>query len=412
MEIWVVFAAMTAAAAFVVLAPLARRSRGDAAETGTKTGAKTGAGAAGHDISVYKDQLAEVDRDLERGVIAAPEAEAARTEIARRLLKAAREAEEAPPAVDRGATLRRRAAAVMAVVVLPVVALGLYGRLGQPDMPDAPLAPRQEAKLETQSIDQLVAKVEAHLAKNPEDGQGWDLIAPVYMRMGRASDAAQAFRNAIRIAGSTPKREVQLGEALMNLAGGVVTAEARASFEKAKADAGDAGVLARMYLALALSQDGKLAESAAAWKALLATSKGGERWRPIAEKELAAVEAKLGGAPAPANAPDAAAGPAQGAAAPPTATPGPSAGDVASAAAMAPADRQKMIEGMVQRLAEHLDASGGSVEEWTRLIRALSVLGRTEEAKAAADKARAAMKDDEAGRGRIDALAKELGIAS
>ncbi|WP_407047967.1 tetratricopeptide repeat protein [Methyloraptor flagellatus] len=298
------------------------------------------------------------------------------------------------------------------MVVLPVVALGLYGRLGQPDMPDAPLAPRQEAKLESQSIDQLVAKVEAHLAKNPEDGQGWDLIAPVYMRMGRASDAAQAFRNAIRIAGSTPKREVQLGEALMNLAGGVVTAEARASFEKAKADAGDAGVLARMYLALALSQDGKLAESAAAWKALLATSKGGERWRPIAEKELAAVEAKLGGAPAPANAPDAAAGPAQGAAAPPTATPGPTAGDVASAAAMAPADRQKMIEGMVQRLAERLDASGGSVEEWTRLIRALSVLGRTDEAKAAADKARAAMKNDEAGRGRIDALAKELGIAS
>ena len=404
MEIWVVFAAMTAAAAFVVLAPLARRSRGDA----TEARAKTGAGAAGHDVSVYRDQLAEVDRDLERGVIAAPEAEAARTEIARRLLKAAREAEETVPTVDRGATLRRRAAALMAVVVLPVVALGLYVRLGQPDMPDAPLAPRQEAKLESQSIDQLVAKVEAHLAKNPEDGQGWDLIAPVYMRMGRASDAAQAFRNAIRIAGSTPKREVQLGEALMNLAGGVVTAEARASFEKAKADAGDAGVLAHMYLALALSQDGKLAESVAAWKALLATSKGGERWRPIAEKELAAVEAKLGGAP---GAPDAAA-PAQGAAAPSVAAPGPSAGDVASAAAMAPADRQKMIEGMVQRLAERLDTSGGSVEEWTRLIRALSVLGRADEAKAAADKARAAMKDDEAGRGRIDALAKELGIAS
>ena len=410
MVIWVVFAVMTAAAAFAVLLPLAR-GRADRPT------------ASEQDVSVYKDQLAEVDRDLERGVIGAAEAGAARTEIARRLLKAARESEiGAMPAGTEasGAPFRRRAAALAAVVVLPAIALGVYTRLGQPDLPDEPLTARREAKLEGQSIDQLVGKVEAHLAANPNDARGWELLAPIYLRTGRAADAAQAWRNAIRIDGPTPRRQMQLGEALMSAAGGVVTAEAREIFEAAKSDPGDAGILSRMYLALALSQDGKLAESAAAWKALIAGAKGDERWVPVAEKELNGVETKLGvpltpsrvvAAPAdaaPRPGPRMGAAPAAGGAA----MPGPSAADVDAAASLSAGDRQKMIEQMVARLGERLDSSGGSVEEWSRLMRALAVLGRLDDAKAAAVKARKAYENDEAGRGRIDALAKELGIAS
>src|SRR6516165_1542680 len=105
MTLWLVFALMTAAAIFAVLLPLGLRAR---------------APSDGSDTNVYKDQLAEIDRDASQGLIGASEAEAARVEIGRRLLAAADQPRS--PAVQSNVTLRRFAA-VLALVGLPAIAI-------------------------------------------------------------------------------------------------------------------------------------------------------------------------------------------------------------------------------------------------------------------------------------------------
>lgn len=390
MALWIIFAVMTAAAALAILAPLARARRSVGA-------------AQGHDVRVYRDQLTEVERDLDRGLIGPEEAEAARTEIARRLLKAAkaddRTAEAAPG--------RGRIAAGVAILVLPAIAVGVYLRLGEPGLPDRPLAARLAAPPDTQDFFELVARVEAHLAQEPEDGQGWEVLAPIYLRLQRNADAANAFHNSIRINGSTPARQYGLGQALTIQAGGVVTADARVAFEKAAAMAPTV-IAPRLYLALALTQEGRHGDAAEAWRRIVAESKPEDPWLETARENLAAAEAALGGASAPASA----APPPSGAASSPAASgPSPGADDIAAAEKMAPDDRRKMIDGMVARLDERLKSGPGSVEDWTRLIRSLSVLGRTEDAKAAVARAREALAGNEADRARIEELSKGLGLS-
>ena len=168
MTLWFVFALMTVAAIFAVLWPLSR-ARPAASE--------------GSEATVYKDQLAEIDRDVAAGLIGASEAEAARVEISRRLLAAAAADERAPPTASN--VRLRRAAAIVALVGLPIVSVAFYLPLGSPRLGDFPLAERARAPDASQPLDNLVAQVEAHLEKNPTDGRGWNVLAPVLARLGR-----------------------------------------------------------------------------------------------------------------------------------------------------------------------------------------------------------------------------------
>src|SRR3954463_11502358 len=199
MTLWILFAVMTAAAVFAALWPLGRGG---------------GERRSGSDLEVYRDQIAELARDSAAGLIGQTEAEAARLELSRRLLAAA-EQSRSHQAPVRGATLRRRAAAVAVLAGIPALALGLYLALGSPDLPGQPLTGRAAAPVQNRGLDALLAQVEAHLAKNPEDGRGWEVVAPVYMRFGRSEDAVKAWRNAIRLSGASADRESNLGEALM-----------------------------------------------------------------------------------------------------------------------------------------------------------------------------------------------------
>ena len=109
-----------------------------------------------------------------------------------------------------------------------------YLTLGSPRLPGQPLQARRDAPLQNTLARRLVAQVEAHLEKNPEDGRGWEVVGPVYMRLGRFEDAVKARRNALRLLGASADREADLGEALIGGANGVVTAEAKAAFERAR----------------------------------------------------------------------------------------------------------------------------------------------------------------------------------
>src|SRR5271170_6207231 len=219
MMLWIIFAVMTAAAVFAVLWPLGRRPV---------------AAGGGSDVVVYKDQLQEIDRDRAAGLIGEAEAEAARLEVSRRLLVAA---EMPPPAVSSVATQRnlqrRRAAAVVVLVILPFCAPALYVALGSPNIAGEPAFARVNAPQGSESITSLVSQVEAHLARNPNDGAGWEVIAPVYMRLGRFDDAVQARKKALALNGNSATRQADLGEAETAAANGLVTAEAKAAFERA-----------------------------------------------------------------------------------------------------------------------------------------------------------------------------------
>jgi cytochrome c-type biogenesis protein CcmH len=363
MTLWSLFALMTAMAIFAVLWPLARSK---------------GMRRSGSDLAVYRDQLEEIQRDRAAGQIGDAEAEAAKVEVSRRLIGAAEAATPGPlPAAT--ATWHRRLVAVIALVVLPLGVGGLYLKVGSPELPGQPLAARA-ADVQNPSIDRLVGQVEAHLVANPEDARGWEVIAPVYLRLGRFDDAVKARRNLLRLGGETAERQSDLGEALVGTANGIVTAEAKTAFERAVALDGQ-DVKARYFLGLAAEQDGHRADAVSIWRAMVTSAPEGAPWIGFVRGELARLE---GG--------------------------GPGQEDVAAAADLDPAQRMTMIRGMVDKLSDRLHHDGTDLEGWLRLVRSYMVLGERDKARAAAGDARHALASDPEKVRKIDELVKGLGL--
>lgn len=373
MLFWVIAAVLTLAASLAVLLPLTRRVEGESDKS--------------HDLEVYRDQLAELDKDAARGMIAAPDAEQARAEIARRIIRL--DAEGAP-AARRGSSLTSRMIGVVAVLAVPVLSWSIYTTIGSPDVPSQPLAARLSQNPANSSVDELVARAEAHLVANPADGRGWDVLAPIYTRMGRAGDAVIAYRSAIRLLGSSAAREAGLGEAIAAAAGGIVTADARTAFEDSLKTE-PANPKAQYFLALALAQEGKLAEAAVAWRQLAETVPVDSPWRAVAEQAAA----QAGGPVVPSTA---------------AAAPGPSQAEIDAAASMSAGDRSAMIEGMVAQLDEKLRQNPQDPEGWQRLMRSYAVLGKSELAQDALDRGYAALgRDSEDGK-KLSELAGSLGL--
>ena len=168
-----------------------------------------------------------------------------------------------------------RLVATAAVLAVPLVSWGLYSQLGSPDLPSQPLSERLAKNPADSSVDELVARAEAHLAANPSDGRGWDVLAPVYLRMQRFSDAATAYRNAIRLDGDSAARQAGLGEAIANAAGGIVSADAQDGFRGGVEARSGQCRRPRFYLAMALAQEGRAEEAVAAWQKMLGTLAAG-----------------------------------------------------------------------------------------------------------------------------------------
>ena len=163
-------------------------------------------------------------------------------------------------------------------------------------MRDAPLASREPAAHAASDIEAAVAGVEKHLIAKPDDGKGWAVLAPVYMRLERYEDAAHAYSEALRLLGEDPARRAAYGEALVAAAGGVVTDKAREAFGKALA--GEPGQpQARFYLALAAEQDGKNADAIRAYEALAPTRRRTRPGSPRSSRALAALKGEPRAAP-------------------------------------------------------------------------------------------------------------------
>lgn len=374
MFFWIVIAVLTAGVAGLLLAPLMK--------------AIPDAQVEGEDeAAIYRDQLQEVDRDLAQGLIGAADADYARAEIGRRLLAVSDKRQAT--VISKRASGKHRLATVFVILCPPVVGLAGYLLLGNPGIPDQPLAARLENP--GNNISLLIAKAERHLAQNPQDGAGWDLLAPIYFRSSRYDDADAAYRNAIRILGETPQRLAGLGETLVASNQGIVTEEARGFFEKAVAADRD-NMRARFYVALGFEQAGRKADALSAFQAIAKDSPPGAAWEQLVAQHIAANQ--------PVDAPQA------------TPKPGnPTGADIAAAEGMSSTDRQAMIAGMVASLEAKLKDDPKNIDGWLRLVRSYKVMGQDAKAQEALQTGLTTYPASTNEGQRLVALAREMGLS-
>jgi cytochrome c-type biogenesis protein CcmH len=378
-----------------------------------------------YNLAVYRDQLAEVERDLGRGVLTAEQADAARTEIGRRILALNPAAAAAGPS-----SAVPFATATAAVLLVPFAAWALYAMLGSPQLPDQPYASRgnnpppataSAGQAPHTDMAEAVQKLTAHLKEHPEDLTGWVLLARSDMSIGRYQDGAEAYKHAVDLSNKRADIWGDWAEAVVLSTGGTVTPEAKQAFEAGLKDP-DLAPRSRYYLALARMQQGDTKGALQAWVDLEADSPADADWLPMVRKRIEQTAASLGidpatlktsaGADRPkpvataaatppqhpplnppaANAPGAmppnhppVAAPTSPASAAPAPSSAPDPQKVREAqqalAGASPQDRQAMINSMVERLAARLEQQPDDVDGWSRLARSYAVLNQPAKAR-------------------------------
>ncbi len=367
MFLWVIFSALTAG---VVAALLWGTERADPGV----------ANAAEADVAVYADQIEQLAADRGRGLVSAVDAEAARAEIGRRMLARAAPGAGLAPSAASGSERIGRAAALS----IPVLALSLYAWLGSPGLPDVPHAGRTPETAARSQVDAMIARVEQRLREAPDDGNGWDVIGPVYLRMERYGQAAEAFANANRLLGETPKRLAGFAEAEIMANNGVVNPNAKTAAERLLV-LEPGRVDARLWIALAQEQDGQFAAALAEYRALRDAPQLSPDMKSAIETRISIVDKVARGEPV----------------VPPTAQ---------ATVPTAPADQRAMIEGMVARLAARLSSDGNDPAGWSQLLRSYMVMGRKEDAVKALADARRALNGNAAALAEVNTAATSLGV--
>ena len=377
--IWIILAAMTVIAAGAVLLPYRRNRTGPASR-------------AAYDLEIYRDQLAEVERDQARGLIETNEAQAARLEIARRALAADAAANVDAPPPPAGPRSHAPRLVLATAAAAPTLALLVYLGLGSPTLPSHEFVAQQPAGHGGQDA-QMVAQLEARMKDHPEDVEGWVLLARSYRTMGRTADAARAWREVVQRSSNPAEYASFYAEALVAAADGMVTPEALTRFQEALA-ADPLDPRARYYLGLAKAQAGENRAALQAWVDLIAVSPPDAPWLPVVHEGIShiATEAKIDLASIKPSADvQRLAQQAQISAPPPGASAGPAPGSLPAGAAaiqsLPPDQQAAAIHNMVDQLASRLESNPNDVDGWLRLGRARHVLGEEDKSVEAYAKA-------------------------
>lgn len=398
MTLWIILTLMVALAVVGIAVPLVRRY-------------ETRADGKAATLAVLKDQLAEIDGQERAGVASAAEAEALRTELRRRLLAESREAATDPRPFG-AAGLGRFAFGMAAIVAL--AATGLYAMMGRPDLTAAVADPAAApADANAADVDGLIRGLEARMAANPNDAEGWRMLGWSYFQTARFAESANAYRRAVALAPDAPGHQSAFGEALVQAAQGSVTPEAAAAFEAAKRlDPADAR--ARYFLAVLKDQRGDRQSALADWIQLLNEAPADAPWAAdlrqfverIAREDGIDLAGRLKPAAAPAQAPSVL----DASLAATTAAPAPTPDQVNAAMAMPAGDRQAMVRGMVDSLAAKLEANPRDSAGWIRLMRARMVLGEPQAATEALRRGLGAFGNSPGEQQALRDAAKSLGV--
>lgn len=325
----------------------------------------------------FKAQLAEIGTDIESGRLSVVEAETAKGELARELMRVNAETDNA----QSGALYLPKHFPLAALLAILLITFGAYAFLGQPGLPSTPLEGREKPRVQT-SLGEAIERVEVQLEANPDDARGWAVLGPIYMQSNRFEEAVIAFRRVLELLPPSADVETDLAEALMMVSNGVATGEPLALLKSAAAH--DPGhVRSRFYLAGEATRAGDYENAIIQWQSLLALGTGDEPWVEVARNGIAAAQAGLRGEPLPTA---------------------PAANDVSP-----DPDQAQLIKDMVEGLSERLASEGGSIEEWTRLVRSRLVLGELGKAQEAFNSAKAAY-PEESSRVELDAIARDAGL--
>lgn len=403
MFLWICFAFLSAAVATLVL------------RTPPVEPSALPAASDDPDMAVYRDQLSAIETDADAGVLDPALAASARAEIARRLLKQAESA--AHPTIRKSSAFADKVLLVAAGAI-PLASLAVYLVTGSPGLPSKPLAERIAVDVDKASTNDLIAKVEARLREKPDDGQGWAVIAPIYLNQGRTADAASAFAKAMSLVGETPERLAGFAKANVLTNNGIVNEPAKLAYQRLLV-LDPERVEAKFWLAVADEQSGKSDAAAAAYRAILAKSPPDAPWRQPVEERLAAVmqggSAFSGTAPAPTAAPGPIpqlASPVAGASGQTGQRAGPTPAEfVAAAQKLAPEMREQMIGRMVAKGQDAVKQNSKDIAAWSRIVTGYAALNKSAEAKTTLQSARDALSGDSAALTELDALAKTLSLA-
>lgn len=326
-----------------------------------------------YDLEIYRDQLAELDRDKERGLIAEDQADAARAEIGRRVLTADQRLQDG---LDQApAPAARRMLPFAVGIAAPVLAIVLYLHGGTPRLAEMERPMTAAAKQGPHNIEPMIEKLIERLRQSPDDLEGWTMLARSQYSITRFDKAAAAYANALALDPGNAELMSRQAEALSFANDGLVTPNARQLFAKVT-DIDPKNARARYYLALAQLQSGKRREAMESWRLLAADAATGASWLASLRKRIDQLAAELDGETMQ-SAPIA------------QAAPGPTAADVKASQSMTASDRSAMIRSMVQRLADRLEDEPDDRDGWLRLGRAYKVLGEQEKSRAALAKAAA-----------------------
>jgi len=348
-----------------------------------------------YDIKIYKDQLLEIETDLERGHLMPDQGKAARLEINRRMLDSSDNQEKLG---EPNKSYYRNIIPIIISISAPVGAVLLYLNLGNPSKPDQPFSDREANRVASQTQQQrnlieATNKMVAHLKRNPEDLRGWTLLARSYLMNSYYADAVSAFAEAYRLSDGDPELAVDYAEALSLAEKSVVTQEAFALFEKAL-EIDNKNAKARYYLGMFEAQQGNVRSALQAWVDLVSISDKDAPWLPVVRKKINSAAKELGidaekikptiaaqkKAITAQNANDKAL-------VDNTLTKGPTTTDIETAMGMTEEDRLEMIESMVERLAMKMKKNPKDKLGWLRLERAYRVMGKTMRANEAAAQA-------------------------
>jgi cytochrome c-type biogenesis protein CcmH len=263
MTLWLILAATALATVMLLLRPLVSAPKALPVREA-------------YDLEIYRDQLMEVARDEERGLLQQEEARAAECEIARRLLAVA------PTAVGAAPGRAARRWMVLGVAIAPpLAAFSLYLAIGAPGVPDFPFATRDQVLHAdgVPDVGAMVARLEAQLQAVPDNLQGWLLLGRSYVALGRLPAAVAAYRKAMALAPDRPDIVADYADSLVMQQHGVVGAEALNLFEQVHARE-PANARARFYLALSKAQHGDGEGAVRDWRALEADAPADSPWRP------------------------------------------------------------------------------------------------------------------------------------
>lgn len=307
--------------------------------------------------------LAGIEADLANGKLDAEQANAAKGELAREVIRAKGDSAAVSSELGRGPLLS-------GIAAVAVIGLGLYAVLGSPNLPAQPLADRPELLAQNITLEDAIAQIEARLALSPDDLRGWTVVAPAYVELGRYADAANAYRRVIALSEATPDLQTNLAEALLLESEGAGSDEAMDYLRQAAASDPD-HARSRLYLAAESMRLEDYEAASGYWREAIALATGDEPWLSAARQGLAVAEAD----------------------------------GVDNTAEQ----QAEMIQAMVGGLSERLYAEGGTVEEWMQLLRSYIVLDDLDNAQTAYDAAVAAY-PAAFDRGELDTLALSAGL--